>query len=134
MKFLYKTTIILILIFGIGHVGYTFLEHKVLNEPALWFFSAALGLLFNAGINYINLQVNNIITYRIALAANICLTLFTTVLAAIVPAVTTIGVALASVFITISCLIVKNTESATSIKSKLKNDTSRQKKVENANN
>lgn len=134
MKFLYKTAIILILIFGIGHVGYTFLEHKVLNEPAFWFFSAALGLLFNAGINYLNLQINNIITYRIALAANICLTLFTTVLAAIVPAVTTIGVALVSVFITISCLIVKNTESATSIKSKLKNETASQKKVENANN
>lgn len=109
LKKLYTTGIILTLIFGLGHIAYTFLEYKKLNEPALWFFVGALATLYNAGLNFINLELDKRLTYLIAVSSNAALTAFCIVLAIVSPEVQTISITLIIFYITIISIIYAKT-------------------------
>ncbi len=80
METIYKIGIIGIIFLGIAHSLYTFKKYKKLESNALWFFSATLGLIFSGLINYTNLILQNQVTFIVALAGNILLTLFSIVL------------------------------------------------------
>lgn len=56
MKTAYKTMIILLLLFSIGHMMYTFLENPGSLEQQTWFFSASLGMLGSVFLNVLNLS------------------------------------------------------------------------------
>lgn len=89
MELLYKIAIGGIIILSIAHFFYTFKKYKKISEDALWFLSAALGLMFSGLINYLNLTINNRLTFQVAIAANISLALFSIVLAVTVRTITT---------------------------------------------
>ncbi len=100
----YKTVILLLLVFALGHMIYALAAFTEVSEPALWFFSAALGLLFAAFLNYLNLVIADKRIYRLTLMANCLLLLFLTALVITLVEPQTIGVATVSVLVTIAGL------------------------------
>jgi len=102
-KRLYSIAIWSNMIFGIGHVAYTFFYFDVLNEPALWFFSGALAVIFNIGLNFLCLRECNELNYAIAMIANVTLVLFSIVLAIVVTAPETVGFAAVVFYMCVVC-------------------------------
>ena len=82
---LYKTLIALILIFALGHIVYTFADDALPGgEFRVWFFSAALALLFNAALNILHLRLRLPETRTWSLLSNVMLFAFTIALAFVV--------------------------------------------------
>jgi hypothetical protein len=102
-KIFYGMGIGLSLIFGIGHVGYAFIEYDRLDESALWFFSGALAVLFNTGLNTLCLRECNKLNYSITMVANVALLVFSIVLAVEVTEIQTVCFAIVVLYTSIVC-------------------------------
>lgn len=104
-KTFYKIAIWISAIFGIGHAGYTFIEYTALEEPALWFFSGALAILFNTGLNIIYATESSKRYFVITLLSNSILLTFSFVLAVVITEPQTIGFALAMLLTLIASIM-----------------------------
>ena len=107
MKSIYTIAIGGIVLLSIAHALFTFKKYKKIEEQSLWFFSAALGLIYNGLINYTNLVIHNTLTLKIALTANILLTFFAVVLAFNLKKVTTFTLLFFALFLLIASLFYK---------------------------
>jgi hypothetical protein len=81
MKLIYTITIWLFIFLGLGHCIFTFKKYATIEANSLWFFSAALGVIFGGLINYINLKEASPLTNSITLGVNVFQLLFYCVLA-----------------------------------------------------
>lgn len=102
---MYATGIVMMSVFGLGHVVFAFILFQQINEPALWFFSAALTMLFGTAINFIHLKVSDPAIFTITVISNILLSAFSIVLALVIKEAQTI--ALSCVMIYVTCMSVK---------------------------
>lgn len=91
------------LIFGLGHLVYTFFYFDALNEPSLWFFSCGLAVVFNIGLNILCVKECDELNYAMAMAANVILVLFSVVLAVVVTETQTVGFAVVSFYMCVVC-------------------------------
>lgn len=98
---LYIAGIAVSIFFGIAHIIYAFFEFERLDEPALWFFSGALTLFFNAGLNVIHLNVASTLIYRVTLIANVVLAAFCILLAIVSAQIQTLILAFLLVYMLI---------------------------------
>ena len=77
MSRIYAILIVVICIYALGHMAYTFFYEELKTaESMIWFFSAGLALLFNAFINILHLKFKDVLVKRITIAANVVLLLF----------------------------------------------------------
>ena len=102
-KMLYSFAIGANMIIAIGHIGYAFVEYDNLNEPALWFFSAALAIIFNAGLNILCLSEYRRLTHIIAMIANLALLIFSVVLAIVITEIQTVCFAVVVLYTVVVC-------------------------------
>jgi hypothetical protein len=102
-KIFYLMGIGLNLIFSIGHVGYAFIEYDRLDESALWFFSGALAVLFNTGLNTLCLRECSKLNHLITMIANLTLLIFSIVLAIVVTEIQTVCFAVVVLYTSIVC-------------------------------
>ena len=107
MEVIYTIATSGIVFLGIAHSLFTFKKYKKIEEQSLWFFSAALGLIFSGFINYTNLIIHNVLTFKIALTANILLMLFSIVLVFSHKKITTFTLFFFALFLLIVSLIYK---------------------------
>ncbi len=105
MELIYKIGIIGIVILGVGHAALTFKNYKKLEENAFWFFSAGLALIFNGLINYMNMVIKSLFTFKIAVTANILLLIFAIILAYNVRKITMLLVVISALTLLISSLL-----------------------------
>lgn len=105
MELIYKIGIIGIVILGVGHAALTFKNYKRLEENVFWFFSAGLALIFIGLINYMNMVIKSLFTFKIAVTANILLLIFAILLAYKVRKITMLLVAIFALTLLISSLL-----------------------------
>ena len=104
-KMLYSFAIGANMIFAIGHIGYAFVEYDNINETALWFFSGALAVIFNTGLNTLCVREYSRLTHVIAMIANLALLSFSVVLAIVVTEIQTVCFAFLVLYTVIVCYI-----------------------------
>ncbi|MCF0040412.1 hypothetical protein [Dyadobacter fanqingshengii] len=104
-KTFYTIGIGLTLLFGLGHIAYAFVEYEMLDEQALWFFSGALAVLFNAGLNLLYFYECSRLNFMVAMSANFALLVFSLLLVFVIQETQTFGFAVVVIYTTVLCYI-----------------------------
>jgi hypothetical protein len=103
VKKMYAVGIAATLLVSVGHIAYTFAAYRAIDEPALWFFSGALAVLFNGALNVLCLRECTKLNHVIAMTANLTLLLFSLVLVIVIKEVQTVGFAVVTSYTTVLC-------------------------------
>src|SRR5688572_14451551 len=90
VKKMYTVGIVATLLVSLGHIAYTFAAYRAIDEPALWFFSGALAVLFAVALNVLCLRECTNLNYVITMTANLALLLFSFVLVIVIKEVQTV--------------------------------------------
>lgn len=88
---------------SIAHIAYAFTAYKTIDEPALWFFSGAITVIFNAALNYVCFEDLTKFNFVTCMVSNVALVIFTVALTIVVKEAHTICVATIISYTTILC-------------------------------
>lgn len=91
------------LLISLAHIAYAFAAYKTIDEPALWFFSGALAVMFNAALNFACIRDCTNVNFVICMAANAALVIFIVVLTIVTKEAHTVFVAIIIGCTTVVC-------------------------------
>jgi hypothetical protein len=112
VKILYTVGIGANLLITVAHISYTFIAYKTIDEPALWFFSGAVAVIFDAALNFLCLKEYTRFNYVTTIIVDLALFIFCVILAIVVLEVYTIFVAAILFFYTTVLCYIHNKTNA----------------------
>jgi hypothetical protein len=93
------------LLISLVHIAYAVATFETVDEPALWFFSGALSVIFNAALNLLCFKEYTKRNYLTSMAANVSLFIFIVVLCFVVREAQTISIAIVMFYTTALCYL-----------------------------